>query len=633
MAETMPSPEYFLKKHWGYDAFRPLQKEIIESISAGKDTLALLPTGGGKSICYQLPALAFEGVCLVISPLIALMQDQVQRLDEAGIPATFIHSGISLKETKERLKAAQHGEYKLLYIAPERLQSRLFKAMMDDMPISFLTVDEAHCISQWGHDFRPAYLQIASLREVFPRMPVLALTATATPSVCEHIAHSLRLRSPAFFKGSFKKPNLFYAVSYSDDRTRHMLDAVSNTEGTSLVYCRSRAQTQIIASSLQDEGMEAVAYHAGLSKEKRTKAQEQWMSGKAKTIAATTAFGMGIDKGNVRLIMHFDVPEHLEAYYQEAGRAGRDGKPAHALTLFNAHTLRFLKESVAVRFPGDAYLRTVYQSVCEFLNIPAGVEPDKYFPFKLEAFCHYFKLKPTVAIHALRLLEQEGLWTMTDAVYSAPIVQFTADRYTLDDLMERYPKQGAVALALLRLYGNILLAPVQIGLMAVSRQSKMKQEMVVETLLELEQMGVLEYEPAKEGPQLYFHHLRVHKDHLHINHERILKLKQRYEMQVQKMADFLESEECRERLILQYFDEEVAENCGHCDNCLRQSNKLQGSIYESVVSFLKIEKQVRLHQIQSRYPPKEAEQIPRLLERMMDENLIGISASGYYTLL
>lgn len=613
MADIMP--EDLLRKYWGHDAFRPLQKEIITSILSGIDTIALLPTGGGKSVCYQIPAMMMEGVCLVISPLISLMQDQIARLDKLGIPAAAIHSGIGWRNVQHIITEAQEGRYKLLYVAPERLLSNRFKAALEDILVSFVALDEAHCISQWGHDFRPSYLQIAQLREAFPRIPFTALTATATESVLADMVQHLKLRNPQLFRGSFRKPNLQYSVRYSDDRMKDAIDAVSKTDGSCLIYFRSRKGTEIAVKNLQYTGIDAIAYHAGMSKERRDAAQQAWMSGKHRVMTATTAFGMGIDKGNVRLIVHADIPENLEAYYQEAGRAGRDGNASEAICLYNKGGIKNLQESVATRFPGDDNLRQVYQSVCEYLQIPNGTEPYKYFPFQIEELCKRFELKPAHAIHALRLLEQEGLWTMTDAMNSTSTVLITTNRHSIDDLIERYPKQGSVALALLRLYGSVFQMPTPIKLTAIARQCRMGVDEVVTILRQLQDADILEYEEAKNGPMLFFHHLRVDSRHLLINHKRINNLRQRYEAQIAAMAQYLQRERCREQMLLEYFGEEAPPYCGHCDWCAGKSNLNKEEIKKRLLHTIQEQPGIQLKDLLQETSKHEA---TTLLREMMD---------------
>ncbi|MBS1687386.1 MAG: ATP-dependent DNA helicase RecQ, partial [Bacteroidetes bacterium] len=404
----MPSAQQILKKYWRYDAFRPLQEEIINNILQDRDTLALLPTGGGKSICYQIPAIARDGFGLVISPLVSLMQDQVARLKSLDIQAEYIHAGMHYNDVQRTLQNTLHGPIKLLYVSPERLQTELFNEYLPEFDLNLIAVDEAHCISQWGHDFRPDYLKIAELRKVFPGVPVLALSASATKEVQEDIAIQLQLKQAAVYKASLERPNIFYDIKYSENKNADTQQAIQANQ-SAIIYCRSRRQTELLAKSLNDKGAKANAYHAGMPKDQRESMQEQWMQNSIPIMVATTAFGMGIDKADVQLVLHYDAPEHLEAYYQEAGRAGRNGEQSRALALYNSKDIKRLQESTALRFPPESYLRQVYQAVVEYLQIAIGTEPNQYFDFDLADFCRKFELEAVPAANALKLLEQEGL--------------------------------------------------------------------------------------------------------------------------------------------------------------------------------------------------------------------------------
>ncbi len=571
----MNTPEQILKQYWGYDVFRPLQRDIIGSVLDGRDTLALLPTGGGKSLCYQVPALLNTGICIVVSPLIALMQDQVARLQQLDIPAVCIHSGMHYNDVKRVMGNAVEGAYRMLYVSPERLQTRLFREYLQEMEVTMVAVDEAHCISQWGHDFRPAYIEIASIKDIFPHAPVLALTATATLDVQQDIAKQLRMDKPAVFRMSFARDNIFYDVSYSDNKNGDTLGRVGKASG--IVYCRSRKQTEAVGKYLAQNDIDAAVYHAGLGRERRDDAQQRWMNNSAPVMVATTAFGMGIDKPDVRTVVHYDEPEHLEAYYQEAGRAGRDGKPSFAIGLYNSADLHRLQESTAIQYPPEAYLRQVYQAVVEYLQIPNTAQPDRYFPFDLADFCGKFKLLATHAVHALKLLEREGLWTLTESVYNPATVLFTADRNVLDGLHQLNARLGYVAVGLLRMYNSIFHFPTAVRETAIARQLKMKGEEVVQSLLQLASMRVLEYSRPGEGPQLFFHSYRVDSRHLVIDTNRINILRKRHEERTEAMIRFLENRDvCREQILLRYFGETANGDCGHCDVCRNKQTKRIG---------------------------------------------------------
>ncbi len=623
----MRSAQQILRQYWGYDSFRPLQEEIITSIINRNDTLALLPTGGGKSLCYQVPALMMEGVCLVISPLIALMQDQVGRLKELDVPAECLHSGMPYRDVKRTLDNAMHGAYKLLYISPERLQSRLFGDYMRELDVSLIAVDEAHCISQWGHDFRPNYLKIANARAVFPGAPVLALTASATPDVQADICTQLKMKHPAVYKQSFARNNIFYDIRYSENKNADTLLNAAN--GSTIVYCRSRKQTEAIGRHLFQSGLSVAVYHAGMNKENRENAQETWMTGEAKVMTATTAFGMGIDKPEVRTVLHYDAPEHLEAYYQEAGRAGRDGKPSLALALYNSADIKRLSESVALHYPPEGYLRQVYQAVAEYLQIPIGAEPDRYYPFDLADFCRKFSFRANEAIHALKLLEQEDLWTMTEAVYSPSTIEFTADRHTLDRLGDAHPNLHYVTVGLLRMYNTVFHFPTPVRESAIARQLRMRLDELLPILDRLDKMELLKYNRPGEGPQLFFHHYRVDSNHLIIDLNRIAILRKRHEARTVAMIAFLRNNNtCRERLLLTYFGETPGVDCGHCDVCLEKTTILSSKSLETeLLRTVQEHSTIDILTLISRYQGANRERALEILRTMADNRKIAISGN------
>lgn len=617
----MANPEEILKQYWGYDSFRPLQLDIINSVLAGKDVLALLPTGGGKSLCFQVPALMMDGFCLVISPLIALMQDQVARLKDLGIAAECIYSGMKYTEVKRVLDNAMRNECKLLYISPERLQTRLFRDYMTEFDVSMIAVDEAHCISQWGHDFRPEYLKITAARDVYPKAPVLALTATATIEVQADIQQQLKMRAPTLYKQSFARNNIFYDIRYSENKNG---DTLGNADTRcSIIYCRSRKLTDTMSEYLQQMGVRAAAYHAGMAKDKREEAQRAWMTNTAAVMVATTAFGMGIDKGDVRMVLHCDAPEHLEAYYQEAGRAGRDGAPSVALTLFNTGDLNRLRESTALQYPPEAYLRQVYQAVVEYLQIPIGTEPDQYYDFDLADFSKKFKLIPTHAIYALKLLEQEGLWTLSESVYHPATIQFVADRHVLDRLSQAHPDLAYVCVGLSRMYNTIFYYPTPVRESAIGRHLNMKRDELMPRLERLARMGILEYNKPGEGPQLFFHHYRVDSRHLIINLKRIGVLRKRHEARTEAMIGFLQNTtECRERLILSYFGESPKANCGHCDICKRRMSVIDAvEIKCTILHNYTGKGWIAIHEIASVFPIWMRGEVMAVIREMLDSGL------------
>ena len=615
----MQTPDQILKQYWGYDAFRPLQKEIIGSVLDGQDTLALLPTGGGKSLCYQVPALVNDGFCLVISPLIALMQDQVNRLKELDIPATCIHSGMPYNEVRRTLDNAMHGAYKLLYVSPERVQTRLFGEYVTEFDVNLIAVDEAHCISQWGHDFRPNYLKIASLREVFPKAPILALTATATRDVQADIMNQLKLRQPVLFKQSFARDNIFYDIRYSENKNGDTQNNINTS--CSIIYCRSRKQTENVGKYLAQTGIATAVYHAGMAKENREHAQGLWMNNKAPVMVATTAFGMGIDKPDVRMVLHYDAPEHPEAYYQEAGRAGRDGKQSFALGLYNSSDIKRLRESIALQYPPEAYLRKVYQAVTEYLQIPIGTEPDQYYPFDLVDFCRKFSLQANEAIYALKLLEQENLWTMSESVYNPATIMFTADRHSLDGLAYTHPDLHYLTVGLLRMYNTIFHFPTPVRESAISRQLKMNKEELLAKLERLDNMEILKYNRPGEGPQLFFHHYRVDSRHLIIDLNRIDILRERHQARTDAMIAFLENtKDCRERILLTYFGEEPKKDCGHCDVCRDKKivAKSDKELKRELLEAIRVRQNISLQELVANYPAVMKRQALGVVREMVD---------------
>lgn len=626
----MATAKDILKQYWGYDAFRGNQESIINDVLTGKDILALMPTGGGKSLCYQVPALLMDGLCLVVSPLVALMQDQVDRLKGLGIGAACIHAGMSYNAVKHLLQHAMHGAYKLLYVSPERLQSDQFNEFLPELDISFIAVDEAHCVSQWGHDFRPDYLKITSLREVFKDVPILALTATATTSVQNDIALQLKLRRPLLYTQSFERKNIEYIVSYSENKNPALLQLLQTSSTSNIIYCRSRRQTEVLVKYLAQEQIPAVAYHAGMAKDKRKAAQEAWMQNEVKTIVATTAFGMGIDKPDVELVVNYDAPEHLEAYYQEAGRAGRNGQPSQSVILYNNIDINRLQLSTDVLFPLVEYLRHVYQCVAEYLQIAIGTEPYRYYDFELKDFCEKFKLDASVASSALKLLEQEGLWTLTDAVFSPPTIFINVSRAELDEVINTYPELGYTITTLLRLYGSLFQYPTAIRLFAIARQMKCKMEDAEKLLNRLDAMGIIEYAKQKDGPQMFFHHYRVDSKHLIIDTNRINKLKKRHEERTLAMINYFENDStCRSKIMLAYFDEELKHACGHCDVCLNNQSKEvdNQSIIDSVLSLLSEPKHSTA--IIASLPDYGRDKIISAIRSMADEKIILIEANGF----
>jgi ATP-dependent DNA helicase RecQ len=567
------SPLDILKKYYRHDSFRPLQEEIINAVLQKKDVLALLPTGGGKSICFQIPALMMDGLCLVISPLIALMKDQVESLRRKGITAFSIHSGMSRKEVINTLKVAGESNCKFLYVSPERLETNLFKEYLHSFNISVIAVDEAHCISQWGYDFRPPYLRIAALREELRNVPVLALTASATLEVQTDICEKLQFKEQIIFRQSFERANLSYSVFNVAVKINKIKEILENVSGSSIVYCRSRRRTKEIADLLNMHGIHSDYYHAGLTSEERNKKQEAWIKNETRVIVCTNAFGMGIDKPDVRTVVHADVPDCLENYYQEAGRAGRDGKKSYAVLLFAEKELTELKLLPDVHFPTMDDIRIVYQAVMNYLQIPSASGEGNYYDFDITDFIRKFKLDVQLVVHAIKALEQEELLSFNEQVFLPSKIMFTTNKELLYDFENNNPKSEPVIKALLRTYSGIFDQLVSIHEKTISFLLKRDVNDVINELKKLQSFGIIQYVPQKDSPQLYFIQNRIKAEDLKINQVNYQKRKKQYERRIAALLDYVKLDEpCRSKFIANYFGDENARPCGVCDNCLRQKN-------------------------------------------------------------
>jgi len=562
-----------LKEYWGYDDFRPLQEDIIRSVLNGKDTLALLPTGSGKSVCYQVPAMAMEGLCLVVSPLIALMKDQVQQLQKKGISALALHTGMSYKEITKTLELAVNSKIKLLYLSPERLQTRVFKDFLPEMPVSLVAIDEAHCVSQWGYDFRPSYLQIASLRESLRGIPVLALTASATPLVQEDIIQQLSLSNANVIKGSFARAALSYSCFEEDNKPRKLLNILQQVEGCSIVYCKSRKRTVEVSKYLQEKGMSATYYHAGLDQEERHERQQLWTSNQCRIIVSTNAFGMGIDKPDVRVVVHYDVPDCLENYYQEAGRAGRDQQKAYAVLLYGQQELDELDTQLEKKFPAIETIRNVYQSLSNFLQIPSGSGEGNSYDFDLTLFCNNFNIDRAMAINALQLLQTEGYCALNESVYVPSKIQFLGDRQWLESFEQQYPRLEPLIKALLRNYEGIFSYPAIISELYLARLLRLDKSLLTNDLFLLHQHGVIDYQPKKDQPQLVLLTERVRAEYLKINQQSLDKRKLLALDRLSKFKAYITGKSCRSVYIGNYFGDAAIKDCGICDNCLQRKKQ------------------------------------------------------------
>ncbi len=569
----MPSPQNILKKYWGHDVFRPVQEEIIQSVLNGKDVLALLPTGGGKSVCFQVPALMQDGLCLVISPLIALMKDQVENLNKKGIAAASINSSMNFYEVKNTLQNAMHGDFKFLYLSPERLETNVFKDYLPELNINLIAVDEAHCISQWGYDFRPPYLRIANLRRWLPGIPVLALTASATPLVQDDIVDKLKLSNPAIFHASFEKPNLSYSVFKVDSKINKVIDILQHVHGSSVVYCKSRRLAKEVSQLLSLQHISADYYHAGLSQEERSKKQEAWISNNTRVMVCTNAFGMGIDKPDVRTVIHYNTPDCIESYYQEAGRAGRDGKRSYAVLLYNQEDITILKGLPDLRFPVMYDIKKVYQALADYLQIPVGLGENIYYDFDLNEFVKNFHLDALLVINVLKVLEQEGHLSFNENIFLPAQVKFTTPKELLADFEQTHPMLEPVMKCLLRTYQGIFDNRVSVHEKQVAKLAGLSHDSVKADLQQLNALHIIEYLPQKETPQIHFLTNRASAQFLTINHENYLHRKQQYELRIEAMLRFINhTKQCRSHYISHYFGETKIKKCGICDVCLAKKN-------------------------------------------------------------
>ena len=561
------TPQEVLQKYWGYEAFRPMQEEIISQALDGKDVLAILPTGGGKSICFQVPALMKDGIALVVTPLIALMKDQVQNLQARGIRAMAVHAGMGRREVDLALNNAAYGDYKFLYLSPERLRTQLFQSYLSVLNVSFIVVDEAHCISQWGYDFRPNYLQIGELRSRVDA-PVIALTATATPLVAKDIMARLKFQEPNMLVSGFERPNLSYVVRKTQDKLGQIRSICEGVPGTGIVYVRSRARTQEMADALRAAGISASFYHAGLGPETRSLRQEEWKSGRTRVMVCTNAFGMGIDKPDVRFVVHADVPDSPEAYFQEAGRAGRDGLESYAVLLWNGTDKTRLAQLEQVSFPTLEFIEDIYHKVHIFFEIPYDAGMGRMLKFDLAAFCRQYKLQQAPTYYAIKYLEREGHWTLAEDMDIQTRIHINVDRQSLYSVELPDPAMPAVLEALMRMYTGIFSFATPIDEDAVAARCGVTVPMLRQLLYQLSVNHVVRYIPADHATVLLIQHDRLRPGNVQLSPDRYKMLRSTYRERVQTMLDYVEEEdECRSQFLLRYFGQEESKPCGKCDLC------------------------------------------------------------------
>ena len=574
-----------LKEYWGYDSFRPKQEEIVSAALEGRDVLAILPTGGGKSVCFQVPGMMKDGIAIVVTPLIALMKDQVQNLTDRGIRALCINAGMGRREVDNALNNALYGDFKFLYVSPERLGTRLFQSYVQEMKVSYIVVDEAHCISQWGYDFRPDYLQIGKLRELVDA-PVIALTATATPQVAEDIMERLGFKDKFQIKSGFERPNLSYIVRRTEDKLGQLLNICNSVDGTGVVYVRSRKKTEELSAFLSANGVSASFYHAGLGQQSRTDRQEQWKSDKIRVMVCTNAFGMGIDKPDVRFVIHFDVPDSPEAYFQEAGRGGRDGKRSFAVMLWNSSDVKRLRQLETVSFPSLEYIEDIYHKVHIFYQIPYDAGVGRQLKFDLEEFCKHFKLQRSSAYYAIQYIEKTSHWTFSEDVDISTKVQIMVDRNDLYDIEFQNPKLAYLLEVLMRRYTGLYSYPVPIDEDYVAAQVGVQVPMLRQMLYQLSLEHVIRYVPCDHATVIFLHHDRLRPKNVNLDPKRYAMLKSSFGERMQKMIDYISEEDtCRSAYLLEYFGQSESADCGTCDVC-RATKSAKPSLEKEMTAYI-----------------------------------------------
>lgn len=614
-----------LHRYWGYDSFRPLQEDIILSVLSGRDTLGLMATGGGKSLTFQVPAMAMEGVCIVITPLIALMKDQVDNLRNRHIKAAMIAQGMTRRERNVVLENCVNGAYKFLYVSPERLSTEMFQNRLQEMQVSLIVVDEAHCISQWGYDFRPSYLRISMLREQLPHVPILALTASATPVVANDICEKLQMRNPNRLRLTFARPNISYVVRKGENKMQQLMHIAERVPGSAIVYVRSRKRTQEISSELQQAGFKATFYHAGLSPEEKNDRQRRWSEGEINIMVATNAFGMGIDKPDVRLVVHMDIPNSPEEYYQEAGRAGRDGKRSYAVLLYGKSDKATLRKHVTESFPDKDFIRQTYERACNFAGIAVGEGAEQMREFSLNNFCQTFHTATAPTLSALEILTQTGVLEFIEENDSLSRVMMEMRRDELYDLHDIDETSDRLLQCLLRSYTGLFADYVMIHEELLQYRLGLDAQTVYESLLKLSRMHVLHYIPRRRTPYIYLPIRRVEGKYIVIPHSVYEERKKRMSERVEYMIEYANAKSCRASMLLRYFGEEPTADCDTCDNCRAARNnpseQRDEAVQEAIKRQLAREKSVAITRVASHihYPQEE---VTQALQRMVDEGEI-----------
>lgn len=621
----MIQPEDILKQYFGYNEFRPLQRDIVVSILNKKDTIALLPTGGGKSVCFQVPALMQEGVCIVVTPLVALMKDQVENLKKRDIQALALFGGMGRKEMEFELENCINGKYKFLYVSPERLLSKHFLSYAINIKFSFIAVDEAHCISQWGYDFRPPYLKISEFREKAGKPPVLALTASATPAVVQDIAKKLELKQHVLFKKSFTRDNLSYIVEHTENKWDRLKTLFSKVQGTGLVYVKSRRRTVEIAEFLSKNGIKADYYHAGLDAQLRTNKQDDWKSGRTPVIVCTNAFGMGIDKPDVRLVVHEQKPDTPEAYYQEAGRAGRDGNRAYCVLLWHESDFMDDQRQLEIKYPAAKEIERIYEMICNYLRVAVGSGEGQSFNFDITEFCQYYKLNPNLVFNCIRILESEAYIQSSDALYLPSRMKFAVNYEALYEWQLKHESVNELSKLILRSYGGVFDFYTNIYENELARRLKKPEKWVKEQLKKMHEVELIDYIPQNNKPQIIFLENRFPK--VHISNEKILFLRSRFSEMLKAMNDFVKNNDlCRSKALVAYFGETDAGDCGKCDVCLRKkrqnepSNSHQARLEK--IESLFAQGELNIEKLQNAFEPSELEGYLIILRWLVDEGKV-----------
>ena len=616
-----------LKDYWGYDNFRGIQEDIIQSIGSGRDTLGLMPTGGGKSITFQVPAMAKDGLCIVITPLIALMKDQVRNLRDRGIKAIAIYSGMTREEIIIALENCIFGNYKFLYISPERLDTEIFRIKLRSMKVSMITVDESHCISQWGYDFRPAYLKISEIRNLLPGVPVLALTATATPEVVKDIQQRLAFKEENVFRMSFERKNLAYIVRRTESKQEELLHILKHVDGSAIVYAHNRKRTKEYAQLLNENGITATFYHAGLNNETKDQRQKSWVKGETRVMVATNAFGMGIDKPDVRLVVHVDIPDSPEAYFQEAGRGGRDGKKAYAVLLYARSDKATLKKRITDTFPEKDYIRTVYEHLNYYYQMAMGDGLGCTREFNIDEFCRNFKHFPIQVDSALKILTRAGYLEYTDEQDNNSRLMFTLTKEELYRIHETSPETEKLINIILRSYTGVFTEYAYINEETLSLRTGMTRQQVYDTLISLTRRRILHYIPGKKTPYIIYTRERQEADRLIFTKEVYEDRKESFIRRIEAMTEYAETEDkCRSRMLLLYFGEKNEHNCGQCDVCLSShSSGIRQGVFDEISRAIEEalkEKDMTTSALMEKLESYDKENVTKVLSYLLAEEII-----------